>query len=141
MKKEGGTTILLIHRILLMSYNPIEEMDKLQVNHIDGNKLNNNLNNLEWVTSKENIEHSIKTGLTNFSYLYGEKTNFAKHTEQDALQVIELLKTNQYRDAEIIKLTGFSRSFIEKIRTRQTWTYLTKDIPDPFGKTSIKFND
>lgn len=53
-----------IHRLVLETFTSAKD---LQVNHIDGNKLNNNLSNLEWVTSKENINHSIITGLRKYS--------------------------------------------------------------------------
>lgn len=139
MKKSGGTTYVQLHRILMMAFKPVENMQYLQVNHKDGNKQNNNFDNLEWVTPQENIKHSINHKLTQFNYLQGEKTNFAHYTEQDALKVIELLKTNQYTDKEISELTGFPvRNFIAKIRRKETWKYLTQDIIQPLGKPERK---
>ena len=139
MKKGGGTTSIQYHRLLMMLFKPVENMEKLQINHIDGNKENNVLNNLQWVTSQENIHHAIKTGLTDFSYLQGEKTNFSHYTEKDAKLVIDLLKSNKYTDKEISKITGFPvRNFIAKIRRKETWTYLTKDIDTPSGKAERK---
>lgn len=139
MKKGGGTTYLQYHRIYKMAFNPIDGMEKLQVNHIDGNKQNNALENLEWVTPKENIQHAIRTNLKNFNYLNGENTNFANYTEKDAKRVIELLKTNKYTDKQISQITGYPvRSFIAKIRRKETWRYLTKDINTPLGKAERK---
>ena len=51
------------HRILMLTFKPIENAEKFQVDHIDCNKLNNNLDNLEWVTPKENTHRAIKNGL------------------------------------------------------------------------------
>ena len=55
----------LVHRLVLTAFNPIENMDIMEVNHKDENKQNNNLENLEWTTSKENCNYgsrNIKCG-------------------------------------------------------------------------------
>jgi hypothetical protein len=50
---------LSVHRLMMKSFDPREDEDKLQVNHIDGNKHNNKLENLEWCTGSENVLHCI----------------------------------------------------------------------------------
>lgn len=49
-----------VHRLVLENFKPCKNMDKLQVNHIDHDRTNNNLNNLEWVTPKENCNKKAK---------------------------------------------------------------------------------
>ena len=58
----GANKIRMIHTLVAESFLPNDDGKKF-VNHIDGNKHNNRLDNLEWVTTKENINHAIKTGL------------------------------------------------------------------------------
>lgn len=52
-----------VHRLILENFKPIEGMEKLQVNHINGNKKDNSLQNLEWVTCEENIKHAVENNL------------------------------------------------------------------------------
>lgn len=60
-----------VHRIVLSAFSPIDGYEELEVNHIDGNKKNNMLSNLEWVTHQENMDHAIATGLK-----YSPKDNY-----------------------------------------------------------------
>ena len=55
------------HRLVLSAFDPRADADKLQVDHIDKNKLNNNLSNLRWVTPSENTRHAIARSVTQSS--------------------------------------------------------------------------
>ena len=68
--KEDGTRIKknqFIHRLLGRGFIPNPD-NKAHINHIDGNKTNNSLDNLEWATEKENSQHAVDTGLTTYTH-------------------------------------------------------------------------
>ena len=52
-----------VHRVVADAFFDHNGGEHTQVNHIDGNKTNNNLTNLEWCTPQENIQHAFRTGL------------------------------------------------------------------------------
>lgn len=66
-----------IHRIIAQSFIP-NPMNKMQVNHIDGVKTNNSIDNLEWVTNSENQKHAYKNNLNSVSELQKKRTSKAK---------------------------------------------------------------
>lgn len=62
LTKDGKSKTFKAHRIILETFNPVSGFENLLVNHIDGNRLNNKLENLEWVTASENTQKSYDNG-------------------------------------------------------------------------------
>jgi len=63
---EGKTKHFSVHRLVALAFIPNIEY-KLQVNHKNGNKFDNSVENLEWATASENTKHAYQTGLININ--------------------------------------------------------------------------
>ena len=63
LTKMGITSTCLLHRLLAETFIENLESHKKYINHLDGNKLNNELSNLQWCTASENMKHAYELGL------------------------------------------------------------------------------
>jgi hypothetical protein len=79
---------VFVHRLVAMAFVPGYE-DGLTVNHINGNKLDNSPENLEWVTLSENTKHQWRTGLVD---LRGEKSPSHKLTQRQVIHIRRALR-------------------------------------------------
>lgn len=108
-----GKKLIFVHRLVAEKYVPNPD-NKPQVNHKDGNKLNNNADNLEWVTNQQNRDHAIKNKLQ----ICGERCPWAKLTKA---QVCFIRTHNEFNSKELAKLFHVSPSHIREIRRNESW--------------------
>ncbi len=106
-----------IHRLIGETFIP-NLNNYPNINHKDGNKLNNNVKNLEWCNASYNNQHAYDTNLKH----RGEEFYNAKLTESQVLEILKLKgKLSQYKIAEIYNVT---RSCILQIFSNRTWKHI-----------------
>ena len=135
LSKDGKVKLLKVHRLVCEAF--IENPDrKPQVNHIDGNKGNNHVENLEWCTGSENIIHAFETGLKEGFHIskYGEKNSRCKVSDQEAEEIRRLHhdeKITYSRIAERFQISPHQVSRIVRGEQRQKGSFVyVKDNAD-----------
>lgn len=118
--KGGEIKRFLVHRLIAKTFLE-NTKNKEHVNHIDGNKLNNKLENLEWVTRSENQLHAIQYGLRTTK---GVKNSQCKLTEK---QVIEIFNDKR-KYSEISNQHNISIPTICDIKKNRSWSHLNKNF-------------
>ena len=102
-----------VHTLVATAFIP--NPDNLpQVNHIDGDKTNNCVNNLEWVTAKDNVRHSILTGLRS-------NTLDCETVER----ICQIMETGEYTQNQIAEMFNIPRHTITGIKNKVVWTYIS----------------
>lgn len=119
-KKNGEKKYILLHRLVLSTWQPREDMDYLTVDHKNHNKRDNSLKNLEWVTEKENsnrakmdqLEISIANILINkeenkhfdSKIIFHRGQQFVNFSSvEEAVKMVKIFNSNSGSEEEIVK--------------------------------------
>lgn len=118
LSKENLRYKVLVHRLVATHFIPNPE-NKPTVNHIDGNKLNNEKSNLDWNTRSENSKHGFNNGLIKSKY--GSSNGNAKLTPEQVEQIRKL--KGQKTQKEIGIMFGISQAQVSNLHTKKVWIW------------------
>ena len=112
LAKHGINKRFLVHRLLGEAYLPNPKGLK-QINHKDGNKLNNNLRNLEWVTCSDNHRHAYRLGLK--KKRFGMQHHNCKLSDIDIRNIRKSRANKENTNIELAKIYNVSSQYISDI--------------------------
>jgi len=104
-----------VHRLVAEAFLPKRD-GKTYVNHKDGNKTNNNISNLEWVSASQNIRHAVDV----LGLMIGERHSQSKLSVSD----IEKIRKSSDSRKNLAEAYGVTPSHIGAIKRRETWTHV-----------------
>ena len=125
---DGVGTSYSVHRLVGLAFID-NKLNKPCINHIDGDKTNNNINNLEWCTYSENSIHAHKNGLA--SGMKGETNHNSKLTIEQVKTIRTLYNSNKnntgsyhnkpYSQRKLSKMFGVHQALIHRIVNNKIW--------------------
>lgn len=118
--KDGKMKTFCVHRLMAMTFLA-DYSPELSVNHLDGVRDNNTIENLEMCTHRENIRHSFRSGRRDNR---GENCNNSRLTNKQVLEIRELAITTDLTHEKIAEMYGVDRTNISKIISRQYWGHI-----------------
>lgn len=121
--KDGKRKTCYVHRTVALAFIG-KRPDGLCVNHKDGVKTNNRVDNLEYITQGENVEHAVRMGLSNYK---GENSYFSKLINSDINKIRRLLDSRKFSVLEIAKMFDVKANTIYRIKHGTTWAHIKTD--------------
>lgn len=125
-----------VHRMIAETFIP-NTNNLPEVNHIDGNKENNNINNLEWVSRKGNAIHAYKNGL----FGVGEDFSKSSITNNQCHKICEYLENTNKSMKTIANLVCTTKKVVSDIYYGKTWTYISKNYDFTHRKKQNKLDE
>ena len=124
LSKNGDGESFMVHRLVMAAFVG-QCPEGYQVNHIDGGKTNNRLENLEYVTPVENIEHARRSGLM---LQRGEDSSRSKLTEENVHEIRR--RFGKETQTEIAAHFNVCQQTINHIATGRTWSHIKEPTDD-----------
>lgn len=121
LSEKGKKKTYKVHRLVALAFleNPT---NRPEVNHKSGDKADNTVDNLEWVTSKANMRHAHKNGL--IAYAKGVKNSNAKLNDEKVLEIRQLYRTGKYTYKQIAEKFDISESSAYNVVRRKRWKHV-----------------
>lgn len=111
---DGRVKCFGVHRLVALAFIGDPPGEDMNVNHIDGDKLNNTPENLEWVTRSENRRHAIDTGLI----------PPRKLTEDDVVTIRDRYANGEANQYELAEEYGIHQVTVSEIVLRKIWSHV-----------------
>ena len=115
----GKRKVFTVHRIVAQTFIP-NKKNKPEVNHINGIKADNRVENLEWCTHKENFIHAKKNNLV----ARGERVKGNKIKNKDVIKIRKLLEEKILTQYEIAYFFNVTQSSISRIKRKETFGWI-----------------
>jgi hypothetical protein len=113
----NDTAFKYVHRLVLETFGPPRPSPKHGCNHIDGDKENNHIDNLEWATPGENSRHAVEVGLI----ACGEDSHAAKLTSVEVRAIRERYAAGGVTQSDLADEYGVHQTTVHYVIKRRTW--------------------